>query len=101
VGVTGRAHFLLSSTQWAAEKGYTISKNFDRFIARPVATTTGGRRVLPHESNHSPMKNDPIFKIVAAIVVAGVLTALVSPAHSGASTSTAKPAPAHVSGEAQ
>jgi hypothetical protein len=46
------------------------------------------------------MRNDPIFKIVAAIVVAGVLIAIVSPAHSVASTSTAKPA-AHVTGEAQ
>jgi hypothetical protein len=45
------------------------------------------------------MRNDPIFKFVAAIVVAGVLIALISPNHSLA-TASSKPA-AHVTGEAQ
>ena len=43
------------------------------------------------------MRNDPIFKIVAAIIVAGVLIAIAGPAH----TPAAKPTATHVSGEAQ
>ena len=35
------------------------------------------------------MKNDPSFKLVAAIIVAGVLTALISPSHAVGPTDAA------------
>ncbi len=48
---------------------------------------------MPFESNHHHMKNDPYFKFVAAIILAGVIVALGSTSAPAAKVA-ATPSPA-------
>lgn len=65
--------------------GYADGKVFDGFIATPAETAPARYGVLEHEPRILPMKNDPIFKFVAVILVVGVFLAMISAAHSVAS----------------
>jgi hypothetical protein len=69
-----------------SRSGYNGPQNIAGFIPGVVATATGGLRVLPLVTTITSMKTDDLsFKFVAAIVLAGVIIALISPAHPPAS----------------
>ena len=61
--------------------GYTYDATFPRFIQRLRATAPGRLCVLRFESTYYKMKTDYSFKLVTAIVFAGVIVAFFSPNH--------------------
>ena len=61
--------------------GYTYDATFPRFIQRVRATAPGRWCVLRLESTYYKMKTDLSFKLVTAIVFAGVIVAFFSPNH--------------------
>lgn len=48
---------------------------FAHFIARPDETHRGRIGVTPHRIQSITMKNDPLFKFVAVILIAGLFAA--------------------------
>jgi hypothetical protein len=61
--------------------GYTHDATFPGFIQPRGATGPGWCSVLPLESTYYKMKTDYSFKLVTAIVFAGVIVAFFSPNH--------------------
>jgi hypothetical protein len=75
----------------AGSFGYTAAANSGIFIQAVRATAAPSPRVLALRIQ-TTMKNDPIsFKILSAVILAGVILALVGPEHSAKPAVAASP----------
>jgi hypothetical protein len=83
-------------------RGYIRAVNFAGFIRAGGATVRGTSGVLPFESKFKFMKNESLsFKLLALVIIAGVIAAFLDTSSNDKSTAKAAPALVSTAGQTE